>query len=355
MTSIVLRKISYQNNIAMTRLMVILFVLAFFTSAGQNSKDPNEEDVISRILMEPTPEEIDEVLSNVRRRDLTPKDVVVHDSILLSNSNTLYLLSHKIDERTHYGAVIIPANSIGKRLPIIVFATGGDGMHKEFNISQDFNQPAVQFPSFLGEEFDHKFIVVIPSFRGQQLIIGERRYQSDGDVTDAFDGATTDALTFLNVALKTFDQANESRIAIYGGSRGGTVALLASSRDKRIKKAIAVAAPTDMKALYQLYPDQFKLLFFNDLLAGKIAEREARRKFISISPIYFVKELPIVQLHHDKNDPFVPAEFAKKLTNSMTEYGKTIYSYFYAEGIHGFWTDKDYWNRVQDFIRPLSE
>ena len=108
-----------------------------------------------------------------------------------------------------------------------------------------------------------------------------------------------------------------------------------------------------MKALYQLYPDQFKLLFFNDLLAGKISEHEARQKFISISPIYFVNELPLVQLHHDKNDPFVPADFAKKISHSMTAQGKCIDLHFYDEGIHGFWTDKNYWSRVQEFIRPL--
>jgi dipeptidyl aminopeptidase/acylaminoacyl peptidase len=248
----------------------------------------------------------------------------------------------------------MPANT-ARKLPVIVFATGGDGMHKEFNISEDFNHAAAQFPSFLGEAFDDKFIVSIPSFRGQQLIIGGKAYQSEGEVSDAFDGATTDALAFLNVTLQAFRQSDENRIAIYGGSRGGNVALLASSRDKRIKKAIVVAAPSDMKALYQLYPAQFKLLFFNDLLAGRITAEEARRKFISISPIYFTKELPMVQLHHDKNDPFVPVELANELIESMTLNGKLIDSYFYDEGIHGFWIDKNYWKRVQDFIKPLTE
>lgn len=335
--------------------MVILFALSAFTCTGQTSKRNNEEGLIRKILIDPSHQEIKEILSDLRKQDLYPREVVIHDSILLSNSNKLYILSHQVEGLTHYGAVIIPANRNGKKLPVIVFATGGDGFHKEFDISQDFNHPAAQFPSFLGEEFDDKFIVVIPSFRGQQLIIGNRKYQSGGNVSDAFGGATTDALVLLNVTLKTFKQADENRIAIYGGSRGGTIALLASSRDKRIKRTIAVAAPTDMKALYQLYPDQFKLLFFNDLLAGKITESEARRKFISISPIYFIEELPIVQLHHDKNDPFVPAEFAKKLSDSITANGKIINSYFYDEGIHGFWADKNYWKRVQEFLRPLSK
>lgn len=339
----------------MKNLLLIAFSLFAFTCAGQTSNKTDEERIITRVLLEPSAQEIATVLSELRKLDLTPREVVVHDSISLSNSNKLYILSHQVEGLTHYGAVVVPVNSRSRKLPVIVFATGGDGMHKEFDISQDFNHAAAQFPGLLGKGFDDRFIVVIPSFRGQQLIIGNKKYPSDGNVSDAFGGATTDALAFLNVTIKTFGQADERRIAIYGGSRGGAVALLASARDQRIKKAIVVAAPTDMKALYQLYPDQFKLLFFNDLLSGKIAEGEARKKFISISPIYFVRELPQVQLHHDNNDPFVPAEFARKLSGDMTASGGAVDAYFYNEGIHGFWSDENFWTRVQEFIKPLTE
>ncbi len=339
------------------RLITILFTLSLLTCSAQKAKVKNrdKESLINKILSKPSPKEIEQILSNIRKRDLSPKSVVIHDSILLSNSNTLYIISHKVKELIHYGAVIIPESNKSKKLPVIIFATGGDGIHKEFDISQDFNHVSTQFPSLLGEELDNKFIVVIPSFRGQQMIIGNRKYQSEGNVSDAFDGATTDALSFLNATLKTFKQCNKNRISIYGGSRGGTVALLASSRDRRIKRTIVVAAPTDMKALYKLYPDQFKLLFFNDLLSGKITEAEARRKFIAISPINFTKELSMIQLHHDNNDPFVPIDFAKKLINDMESKGKKNDYYFYNEGIHGFWDDENYWKRVVDFLRPLSK
>jgi len=286
----------------MANLMVLMFALLFNTCKGQTSIGDDEQTLISNILMEPSPQEIKEILVSLRKEDLSPQKVVLHDSFLLSNTNRLFILSHQIEDVTHYGAIIVPSDSDSKKLPIVVFATGGDGMHEEFDISQDFNHPAAQFPSFLGEELDRECIVVIPCFRGQKLIIRDIEYQSDG---------------------------------------------------KRIKRAIVVAAPTDMKALYQLYPDQFKLLFFNDLLAGNISVSEARRKFISISPIYFVEELPLVQLHHDKNDPFVPVDFANNLVKSMKAHNKSIDSYFYDEGIHGFWTNRDFWPRVKEFIIPL--
>ena len=339
----------------MNRLLLILFVLSSLTSGGQTSQGNDDDTRIRKIIADPSPQEIDDVLTSLRQRDLSPKKVVIHDSVTLSNTNKLYILSHTVEGNKHFGAVIIPKHTPLAKLPVIIFATGGDGMHTEFNIAQDFSHPAVQFPAFMGEPLDSKFIVVIPSFRGQQLILGDKKYQSEGNVGDAFNGATTDALAFLNVILKTFKTADERRIAIYGGSRGGTVALLAASRDKRIKRAIVVAAPTDMKGLYLLYPDQFKLLFFNDLLAGKISERDARSKFISSSPVYFVKELPPVQLHHDTSDPFVSVKFAQILVDSIRKNGMVIDPYFYTEGIHGFWKDENYWKRVQEFASQLCE
>lgn len=336
----------------MNRLFSILFILVSSVCSGQVTND-NEDKLIREILIEPSREEIVNVLAEIRRRDLSPYNVIRCDSIALSNGNRLFILSHTVAGRRHFGAVIVPHTPKERRLPVVILATGGDGMNTAFDPTQDFNHNAATFPSLMGKMLDHELIIVIPSFRGQQLIIGDRRYQSEGHVTDAFDGATTDALAFLNVVLKEFRQADEKRIGIYGGSRGGTVALLASSRDMRISKTIAVAAPTDMKALYELYPQQFKLIFFNDLITGKISYADARKKFISISPLYFVNELQAVQLHHDKNDPFVPLRLATSLVDAMKASGKLIDAYYYDEGIHGFWSDEKFWKRVQEFIAQL--
>jgi dipeptidyl aminopeptidase/acylaminoacyl peptidase len=336
----------------MRKLIMLPFLFSFIFGAGQTSKE-NEEMLLKRVLADPSPREIKEVLDDRRHLNLSPEKITIHDSVELSNSNKLYVLSHSMEGRRHYGAVIIPRRPDLRKFPVVIFATGGDGMHTQFDLTQDFNHKAVQFPHFLGGSLDSNFIIVIPSFRGQQLIIGDKKYQSEGPVADAFDGAATDALAFLNVSLETFTNADVNRIMIYGGSRGGTVALLAASRDKRIKRAVVVAAPSDMKQLYKLYPDQFKLLFFNDLLTGKISESEARKKFIACSPIHFAHELPPVQFHHDNNDPFVPAELAKSLVVSMQANKKDVIFYSYNEGIHGFWNDDKYWKRVQEFTAQL--
>ena len=339
----------------MSRYILILFLLSHLACIGQTSENDAKEILIEKILAEPTPQEVQEILTYHRRKELAPQEVTFHDSTLLSNGNTLYILSHKVEGNTHYGAVIVPGKGGSKKLPVVIFATGGDGIHKEFDIGLDFNHTAAQFPSYMGKGLDQQFIVAIPSFRGQRLIINDKKYQSGGKVEDAFDGATTDAIAFLNVTLLAFPRSDKSRIAIYGGSRGGTVGLLASARDPRVKRAVVACAPTGMKALYLLYPSQFSLLFFNDLFAGKITESEARRKFISSSPLYFVHALPRVQLHHDTGDPFVPVELAEKFVERMKANGKDIEPYYYNENIHGFWEDGNYWERVQEFIGALLE
>ncbi|GAA3634381.1 alpha/beta hydrolase family protein [Flavivirga jejuensis] len=331
---------------------IVIGLLLFNTvfCLGQEANVNKKDVLMQQIVSPPSQQEIHETLINLRQKDLLPKDIVVHDSIILSNMNKLFILSHTVEGNKHYGAVIVPKHSEKLKLPVIIFATGGDGIHTEFDVSQDFNHKAIQFPNYLGEKLDKEFIVVIPSFRGQQLIIDGKKYQSEGNIGDAFDGATTDALAFLNVVLEIFNTADEHRIAIFGGSRGGTVSLLASARDKRIKKTVVVAAPTDMAALYDLYPQQFKLLFFNYLLNGKISEIQARKRFIASSPIYFTKELSFVQLHHDENDPFVPVSFAGNLIKKMEQDKTKFCSYFYNEGIHGFWDNENYWKRVQEFL-----
>lgn len=335
------------KNVA--QLSVIFLILACVPCQGQPTSKP-EALIPERILATPTEAEIREVIRIQRAKDLRPKDVRFVDTVALSNGSRLFLLSHQVEGNVHYGAVILPSGNHGGKLPVAILTAGGDGMHGDFDIAQDFNHKASQFPNLLGGDLDQSTIVIIPSFRGQTMIIEGHRYQSEGKLSDAFDGATTDALALLNVVLERFDEADNKHISIIGGSRGGTVALLTAARDKRIGKVIAIAAPTDMIGLYRLYPDQFKLLFFNDLLNGKISESEARLTFIASSPIYFVDYMPQVQLHHDEGDPFVPVAFARNFENEMKQKDKPLTLYLYNEGIHGFWDDPSFWKRVQKFV-----
>lgn len=327
--------------------------ISFTFTCPASAQEPQAGENVSqmeRILAPPSTSEVQTVLAGIRHADLSPREVRTHDRFTLSNENLLTIVSHSVQGQRHFGAIVYPKTPVAKKLPVILLACGGDGMSEDLDITQAFSHKSVQFPNYLGGGLDRQFVVVIPSFRGQKLIYNEHAYLSDGSVGDAFDGAATDTLALLNVVLATIEVADQERIAICGGSRGGTVALLAACRDKRIRKSVVIAAPTDMRALFDLYPEQFKLLFFNDLHTGKISEQEARRRFIASSPSYFVDELPSVQLHYDEKDPFVPVEFARQFVQKMKTSQCPVEVHYYTEGIHGFWEAPEFWKAVQEFV-----
>src|SRR5688572_12241130 len=129
----------------MKRLPLILLILFALTCKGQASQSKDEENRVRKILADPSQQEIEKVISELSEQNLSPHEVVIQDSIILSNGNRLFILSHKVNGKIHYGAVIIPDRNDVKKLPLIVFATGGDGIHTQFDIQQDFNHKATQF------------------------------------------------------------------------------------------------------------------------------------------------------------------------------------------------------------------
>ena len=123
-----------------------------------------------------------------------------------------------------------------------------------------------------------------------------------------FDKATDDVLAFLNVIQQTEATADVNRTGVRGGSRGGTVALLTGIRDTRVKRVVGIVSPANMLKLTSqnqndaTYQCQFLSAFKN----GQATLEETRNKMIASSPIYFVQQLPLAQLHLGLRDVTVP-------------------------------------------------
>ena len=82
-------------------LPLILLILFALTCKGQSSQTKEEENLIRKILADPSPQEIEKVISGLREQNLPPHDVVIQDSIILSNASRLFILSHKVEGNNH--------------------------------------------------------------------------------------------------------------------------------------------------------------------------------------------------------------------------------------------------------------
>jgi hypothetical protein len=196
---------------------------------------------LDAVFARPTTAEIKKVESQWRARSLGPRDVqeVARGTLDLGQSKaTVRIVSHVVEGSRHYGAIIIPAGARPGCCPVIVEAKGVSWNYFPLELEK------LHAPRVMGDS-QKRFIYVVPSFRGEVLRFAGATYQSEGDRTNALDGATDDAIALLSVALQTTPEADGSRVCAFGHSRGGTVALLAGIRDPRIRCVVEWAGPTD--------------------------------------------------------------------------------------------------------------
>lgn len=281
---------------------------------------------LADLFAPPTPEETRRVRIGWKKRDLSPRGVQIVSTGRMNlghTSATVRIVSHKVHGFLHYGAVIVPEG--GDKKGIILEAKGVSWDYFPLNVNG-----GVLSPRILGSD-QGRFVYMVPSFRGERMIVDGKEYVSEGDRTDNWDGATDDALAFLEAALTVTPEADTSHIAVFGKSRGGSVALLAGIRQPRIKRVVDWVGPVDwFEAMgtegwsqKELVKDGLRLQSKPNGVAGQFIERflaksisggrgleETRLHMIASSPLYFVQDLPKTQGHYGVKDGMVPVRNA---------------------------------------------
>lgn len=289
---------------------------------------------LAAVFESPTPEEIREVVADWRARDLNVRKVVEVATGRIRYGNEemqVRIVSHLVNGQKHFGAIISPLDAKPSCCPVIVEAKGVSWNYFPLNLER------LDAPRFMGEA-RKQFIYVVPSFRGEVMHFAGVDYQSEGDRTNAWDGATDDAIALLNVALETTPAADASRVGVFGRSRGGTVALLMGERDSRIRCVVEWSGPSDWFSLMgtegwtqqELFAEGLRTRAAPDETGGQLVEhflsrahrgeetlRAVRQRLLSSSPLYFTSRLPRVQLHYGMEDTSVPVrngiELARRL------------------------------------------
>lgn len=307
---------------------------------------------LSAVFERPTAAEIAAVEKDWASRELGVRGVqteVRSVATIADHGFFVRVLSHIVLGKRHYGVILIPKNAPPGPLPVIIEAKGVSPTYFPLDLQN------LSAPPTLGELAD-RFVYVIPTYRGEVLNFEGKTYTSEGDRTDALDGATDDAIALLNVALVTTPQIDATRICAFGRSRGGTVAMLTGIRDKRVRCVVNWSGPTDWFYLMgtegwteqELWSEALRTRatplqtggqnverFLKRAIDGDATLAQVRHRMIASSPLYFAQRLPLSQHHYGLEDTSVPVRNGRQLEARLKDRAvpKSVF-YFYPDQGH---------------------
>ena len=323
-----------------------LAVTASGASGNVSGHAVSVEDSLDVLFAPPDEAELAAVRADWAARDVSPAGgaIELQETYSLGGRPaTLRIVSHRVAGVRHFGAIVVPRRADAERLPILVFAHGGDdGVPVE---------SALFILAFALGELRDDFIYVIPSFRDEPLEYGDRTWKSEGPASP-WDRDVDDALALVNLAMETTPEAASDRYFVLGTSRGGGVALLMGIRDERIAGIITFFGPTDL--LDDWARDIARLLVMGVTVdlpgveylrttyvvpwwAGDITLQDARLALIRRSAVLYAEDLPAVQVHHGDMDGSVSVTQAESLIRAMEEIGRgapEFEAFIYPGGTH---------------------
>jgi hypothetical protein len=302
----------------------------------------------------PTPAEIARARRDWAARDLSPRDVRVEFTRQVAMADgipyDLHVYSHRVHGARHYGAVLVPRDAFPDPRPAIVEARGVSWNFSPLHVPEGLSAPGVPGHA--------SFIYVVPSFRGETMIVGADTLRSEGDASDSWDGATDDLLAFLDVAIAATPAIDTTRIGVFGRSRGGSVALLAAARDRRLRAVCAWAAPADWFGsmgqegwtqeeevadglLHRASTHDLGGQFIDTFLKPAIARQGAaaglkavRLHMIASSPRYFMDTVPAAEAHYGLEDGIVPPVNGAVLEAAARAAGRSLTLRLHADAGH---------------------
>jgi len=210
---------------------------------------------------------------------------------------------YKSSDGLEIHAWYLPAGHGRAPQPAVVYAHGGP-----------WSQIYDMWSRYLQSISQNGFAVLAPNFRGSTGYGAEFRNMNlsdpgGGDLEDVVAGAEW---------LAKQPEIDKSKIAIFGGSYGGYMALMALTKRPEVFAAgVALVPVTDWLEMYEL--DDAVMRKVDEELLGGPPDIQ-RELYFDRSPINFVSEIEMpVLITAARNDPYCPTQLIEKFVKKLKE------------------------------------
>lgn len=213
------------------------------------------------------------------------------------------------------------------KYPCIIYNRGGIGSFSAFNI------PLAQ--RILGEMASWGYVVITTQLRGND--------GSEG--VEDFGGEDLNDILNLIPLLDKVQNADTSRIGMYGRSTGGMKTYLAMAKTNRIKAAVIIGSFSDFKLSLDARPALDST--YAAVIPGYIENREELLEQRSM--IYWAEKMnkttPILLMHGSEDKRVLPEE-SFMAAKALYESGHPFRFVFFEGDDHGISTNRDEVNRL---------
>jgi len=250
--------------------------------------------------------------------ELTEIDEIIKIEIINNNEKNkkLELISifYKSDDIIVQG-YILKKKELTKKVPVIIYCRGGNRSYGEVSIKSQIYRK--EFISLVENE---KSIIFYPNYRGSS--------QSQGN--DEFGGHDVNDIISLYPIISKYKYCNKDKIALYGWSRGGTMAIKVSTMVDWITTIILGGTLFSMIKMMKERPEMAKLWLETFHLTKNDFKERAPKYLINKIP----KHIPILILH-GSNDKRVSVEHCYLLGKKCQENNLLYKLIIFPNGDHG--------------------
>lgn len=237
------------------------------------------------------------------------------------NALDCHFIAYPVGDLTIRGVYVRPKSHEDKDLPVLIVNRGGNGPSGAWNFSRLFQR-------------------VMPLAKTGYVVIGSQyRGSRKGDDpsiygSDEFGGEDINDVLALFDVIDRLPGADETRIGMYGWSRGGFMALMVATKTGRLKAMAVGGTPTDLAAELEFRPEMERVF------RARIPNYDESKHDVleARSAVHWADEidtdLPILILHGEHDDR-VTLNSALKLADVLRALQHPHKLVTYEAGSHG--------------------